>query len=308
MACFYNERCRRARHGFFNPKHSGDPDKSAFVLFEKRTPPSILAVTASIPAQTAPRLRPERDPLVVAEDEHSMVVDKPALMAAHPSKPGDGATLWHWLQNLLAYECVTGGQVSLINRLDRETSGLTLVAKTRGAARSLCRQMESHRIAKTYLALVHGWPAQEAWHVDAPLCRKGSHEPSAIWLKQTIHPRGAPARTDFTRLHLFERQVEAGLLPFALVQARPVTGRMHQIRVHLANAGHPIVGDKIYGHDETCYLDFIQSGWTPELESRLILPRHALHAHALTLLDSAQTWTAPLPADMRRFLPEDYSC
>jgi 23S rRNA pseudouridine1911/1915/1917 synthase len=264
-------------------------------------------VSSASPLETPPRLRPERDPLIVVETEQWMVVDKPALMAAHPSKPGDGATLWHWLQNLLAYECATGGQVSLINRLDRETSGLTLVAKTRGAARSLCRQMEAHRIAKTYLALVHGWPGHEVWHVDAPLCRKGSHEPSAIWLKQTIHPSGAPARTNFKRLLCFQKQIDGRSRAFALVEASPVTGRMHQIRVHLAHSGHPIVGDKIYGPDETCYLDFIETGWTPELESRLILPRHALHAHALTLLDSQQTWIAQPPGDMRRFLPAEYS-
>jgi 23S rRNA pseudouridine1911/1915/1917 synthase len=248
-------------------------------------------------------LRPCAPPQIIAETEFFALIDKPALMAAHPSKPGDGQTLWHWLQHILAYECATGGQISLINRLDRETSGLTLVAKTRGAARSLCRQMEAHQIRKTYLAVVHGWPSLDAWEVDAPLCRKGSVAQSAIWLKQTVHPTGSPALTVFRVMGRFEREISGQLQAFALLEARPITGRMHQIRVHLAHSGHPIVGDKIYGADETCYLDFIETGWTTDLEQRLLLPRHALHAHALTLLESQQSWSSPLPGDLGRFLP-----
>lgn len=231
------------------------------------------------------------------------MVDKPAFMAAHPSKPGDGDTLWHWLHQILAYECTTGGQVSLINRLDRETSGLSLIAKTRGAARSLCRQMEARRIEKMYLALVLGWPPRDTWEVDAPLCRKGSVESSPIWLKQTVHASGSPAQTGFLVLKRFKKEWRGLSKPFSLVQARPITGRMHQIRVHLAHSGHPIVGDKIYGPDETCYLDFIESGWTPQLRERLILPRHALHAYRMGWDESPCTWLAPLPEDFLDFIP-----
>lgn len=248
---------------------------------------------------------PTFKPVIVQEAEDWIVVDKPAQMAAHPSKPGDEATLWHYLCNLLAYERVNGGQVSIITRLDRETSGLTLVAKTRGCARSFCRQMEAHRIQKSYLALVWGWPTADTWEIDAPITRKGEHAQSRIWLKQAIHPSGSVASTRFEVVHRFERVTSNGE-HFALVRAFPKTGRMHQIRVHLQASGHPIVGDKIYGPDEGCYLEFIETSWTPSLQSRLLLPRHALHAERLLLEESGQTWRAPLPPDMAAFLG-DYS-
>ena len=88
---------------------------------------------------------------------------------------------------------------------------------------------------------------------------------------------------------------------FAIIRAFPRTGRTHQIRVHLASLGHPIVGDKIYGPDERLYLEFIQTGWTPELERQLLLPRHALHSAALEI-QGGERWTSSLPPDLRNFL------
>jgi len=85
-----------------------------------------------------------------------------------------------------------------------------------------------------------------------------------------------------------------------LIRAIPHTGRTHQIRVHLASIGCPIVGDKIYGPDEQLYLQFIQTGWTPELERQLLLPRHALHATKLTIEGEGE-WTSPLPVDLHKF-------
>lgn len=221
-------------------------------------------------------------------------MDKPPFMEAHPSKPTGRFTLWHGLRELLAFELANGGQVSLINRLDRETSGLTLVAKTRDSARALHRQMEARRIAKEYLTLVWGWPERGEFAVDAPLLRQGSRGASRIYLKQTVHPDGAKARTRFRVERCFMRGAER----FALVRAFPETGRMHQIRVHLAQTGHPVVGDKLYGPDEGCYLEFIATGWTPALAARLLLPRHALHSATLHLLDSGRYWQSPLPADL----------
>ena len=245
--------------------------------------------------------RPLRFPSILAESEDWIVVDKPPFMAVHPSKPEDRGTLWDHLNALLAYERVNGGQVSIITRLDRETSGVTLVAKSRGAARSLCRQMELHRIQKRYVALVWGWPTDDCWQVDAPLCRQGLHRPSRIWLKQTGHPAGSPASTRFEVLARAEIPTSNGFR-FSLVRAYPKTGRMHQIRVHLQLSGHSIVGDKIYGPDEDCYLQFIETGWTPDLQSRLLLPRQALHAETLTLEESGLSWSAPLPEDFGAFL------
>ncbi len=245
--------------------------------------------------------RPLRNPAILAESDDWIVVDKPPFMAVHPSKPEDRETLWDYLNALLAFERVNGGQVSIITRLDRETSGVTLVAKHRGSARSLCRQMELHRIHKQYLALVWGWPAHQTWDVEAPLCRQGLHRPSAIWLKQTHHPEGSPAFTRFEVLRRWERASSNGSR-FSLVRAFPKTGRMHQIRVHLQLSGHPILGDKIYGPNESCYLEFIQTGWSPSLESQLLMPRHALHAEKLTLEESGLHWSAPIPEDFQAFL------
>jgi 23S rRNA pseudouridine1911/1915/1917 synthase len=234
---------------------------------------------------------------VVAESLDWIVVEKPPFLEVHPSKPNGRKTLWDGLRELLAYEIVNGGQVSIINRLDRETSGLTLVAKHRDAARSFCREMEARRITKEYLALVWGWPAEDAFEVEAPILRQGERQQSTIYLKQMVHPEGAHASTDFRVERRLTLKTSAGSR-FALVRAFPKTGRMHQIRIHLAHAGHPVVGDKIYGPDEGCYLEFIQTGWTTALASRLLLPRHALHSAALGAPSNGLKWHSPLPPDL----------
>ena len=233
-------------------------------------------------------------------------MSKPPGLLVHPTKPGGPVTLLDLLRELLAGELASAGtQVSLIHRLDRETSGLMLIAKTPAAARRFSLDMMGGRIAKEYLALVWGWPEWDVLTVHAPLLRQGTRLPSAIWLKQTIHPDGAPARTALEAVRRFERAPSAGGGRFALVSARPETGRLHQIRVHLASTGHPVVGDKIYGPDEGCYLRFIESGWTPELARLLLLDRHALHAHRLTFDAEpgvARTVEATSPRDMMTFL------
>jgi 23S rRNA pseudouridine1911/1915/1917 synthase len=241
---------------------------------------------------------------IIAESDDWLVVDKPPFLEVHPSKPNGKRTLWDELRGLLSYELANGGQVSIINRLDRETSGLTLVAKHRAAARELHMQMEARKVAKEYLALVWGWPEAEAFTVDAPLLRQGERGPAAIHLKQAVHPDGAAARTGFRVEQRFTRATTNGDR-FALVRAFPETGRMHQIRVHLAHAGHPVIGDKIYGPDEGCYLEFIRTGWTPALAARLLLPRHALHSAALRLPDAGLAWQSPLPPDLAAWAGEN---
>ena len=225
------------------------------------------------------------------------MVNKPAFLLIHPTKPSHARTLWGELKQLFAFEIANGGQVSIVNRLDRETSGLVLVAKNAAAARRFGLAMQELRIAKEYLAIVWGWPEWETITVDAPLARKGEHLPSAIWLKQTIHPAGAPARTDFRVENRFQRE-NGGR--FATVRAFPQTGRTHQIRVHLASLGHRIVGDKIYGPNERLYLEFIETGWTATLGRQLLLPRHALHSAALEIKDG-ERWTSGLPPDLAAF-------
>jgi 23S rRNA pseudouridine1911/1915/1917 synthase len=250
------------------------------------------------PEPLAPAAPPP--PRVVAETADFLVLDKPPGLEVHPTKPGGARTLWDGLRELLAYELANGGQVSIITRLDRETSGLVLVAKTRAAARELCGAVAARTLPKEYLAVVWGWPAQDAWTVDAPLLRLGAVQPFRVWLKQGVHPAGAAARTRFAVVRRFRRATSNGT-EFALVRAFPETGRTHQIRVHLAHSGHPIVGDKLYGPDEACYLEFIQTGWTPALAARLLLPRHALHATALALPARGLAWQAPLPPDLAAF-------
>jgi 23S rRNA pseudouridine1911/1915/1917 synthase len=268
---------------------------------------------------------------IVDETDEYIVVDKPPFLLIHPTKPNGAPTLWKELRELLAFEIASGGQVSIVNRLDRETSGLVLVAKTSAAARRFGLLMQRQQVKKEYLAIVWGWPEWERYFVDAPMDREGKHQESAIWLKQMIHPSGASAQTEFFVEHCFPRSTlapssVASRLPlpgqeedegggrkkvhgknstrgeekFALIRAIPRTGRTHQIRVHLSAIGHPIVGDKIYGPDGQLYLRFIDAGWTPELEQRLLLPRHALHSAKLAI-EGEREWASPLPPDLTEF-------
>jgi 23S rRNA pseudouridine1911/1915/1917 synthase len=114
-----------------------------------------------------------------------------------------------------------------------------------------------------------------------------------------IHAAGAPAQTKFVVERRFRRSTLSGDR-FSIIRAIPRTGRTHQIRVHLATLGHPIVGDKIYGPDERLYLRFIETGWTDEFEQILLLPRHALHSAKLAIEDYRE-WTSALPPDLAEF-------
>jgi 23S rRNA pseudouridine1911/1915/1917 synthase len=203
------------------------------------------------------------------------------------------------LRELLAFEIASGGQVSIVNRLDRETSGLVLVAKTAAAARDFGLLMQQHSLRKEYVAIVWGWPDWEYKLIDAHLDRQVKHQRSVIWLKQMIHAAGAPAQTEFFVERRFRKSTSSGDR-FSVIRAIPRTGRTHQIRVHLASVGHPVVGDKIYGPDEQLYLRFIETGWTYELEQRLLFPRHALHSAKLAIEDERE-WISALPPDLAEF-------
>ncbi len=236
---------------------------------------------------------------LVDESESWIVADKPAHLLSHPNKPGNPPTLLDGLAGLLGFEIANGARLSVITRLDRDTSGLVLVAKNPETARELSLATQSGQIAKEYLAIVWGWPEDDEWEVDAPILRLGEvGKSSQIWLKRGVHPDGKPCLTRFQVEARFQRKTANGA-DFALVRAFPQTGRMHQIRVHLAHFGFPVVGDKIYGPDERNYLEFIETGWTPRLASRLLLDRHALHATTLTYREN--TWKSPLPPDLAQF-------
>ncbi|MFA7232629.1 MAG: RluA family pseudouridine synthase [Terrimicrobiaceae bacterium] len=236
---------------------------------------------------------------ILGETPDLLGVNKPAGLLVHPTKPGGPRTLWDGLRDLLGYELANGGQVSLINRLDRETSGVVLVAKSSRAARTAAMAMQEGKIKKSYLAIVSGWP-EDQFEVEAPILRLGEVGESKIHLQRAVHPSGAAARTRFRVLSRIGRHDGR----FALISAEPLTGRTHQIRVHLSHRGHPVVGDKIYGPSPDCYLEFIRAGWTPALAERLLLPRHALHSAELALEwnGAPLTWSCGLPADMRKFL------
>jgi 23S rRNA pseudouridine1911/1915/1917 synthase len=240
---------------------------------------------------------------VIDETEQFIVVNKPAPLLIHPAVPGNPPTLLDGLENLLAYEIANGATLSIINRLDRETSGLVLVAKQLSAARHFYRAMERRQAQKEYLAIVWGWPEQDEFTVDAPLLRKGEVMDSPIWLYQIVHAAGAPSLTQFTVLKRFEKGTTNGTR-FSLIRAKPHTGRMHQIRVHLHHAGFPVVGDKLYGPTQQHYLDHIETGWTPELERSLLLPRQALHSTSLSIPfeNTNLHWEAPLLDDLQAFL------
>ncbi len=211
---------------------------------------------------------------MVDESDDWIVVDKSAPLIVHPSNNKVESTLLCGLKELLAFDLANGAALSLINRLDRETSGLVLVAKNRRAARLFGKAMERRQIHKEYEALVFGWPEWYNQVEDGPILRKGEVMESPIWLQQTVHPEGKPSRTEFKVL---ERRVVDGH-KITKLHVTPHTGRMHQIRVHAQNLGFPLVGDKIYGADERHYLNFIEGGWNAEIQGALLLSRHALHA------------------------------
>lgn len=223
---------------------------------------------------------------ILHEDAELLVINKPAGLVCHPTKTDEYSSLISRVRLHLGNEV----HPQLVNRLDRETSGVTMVAKDPTAARELRRLWENRQVRKEYLAIVHGHPASSHGNIEAPL---GKDERSRVAIKDCVRPDGLPARTEYW--------VEARLEPdpasnsgsgehlgpsarglgFSLLRVAPETGRKHQIRIHLSHLGHPIVGDKLYGGDEDLYLALVEGRMTTEQQARLILPYQALHASTL---------------------------
>ena len=181
---------------------------------------------------------------IIEETDDYIVINKPAPLKVHPGSPDGAPTLYDELRGLLAYEIQMGGQVSIVNRLDRETSGVTLVAKNAETASRFGKAMMARRFNKTYAAIVHDWPEWETLDLDAPILRKGDVADCPIYVKQVVHEGGSPCQTAFRVLRRFEKDQGQR---FAVIECKPHTGRMHQLRVHLSHLGHPIVGDTMYG-------------------------------------------------------------
>ena len=227
---------------------------------------------------------------ILAEDAYFLAIDKPAGLPMH-------TTAKFWKNTLVAIlrERYPAEQLQICHRIDRETSGVLLVARNRESASFLKRAFASRSVKKTYLALVHGIPVPSSGVIDAPmrLIESRSH------LMMGIKSDGLPSVTRYA--------VQKTFAQHALVEASPETGRQHQIRVHLAHIGHPIVGDKLYGASEQAFIDYCDSGMTPALLDLFNgLPRHALHAARLVFPHPQSkemiVVESPLPDDLCEYI------
>lgn len=243
---------------------------------------------------------------ILYEDPYLLAIDKPPLMTVHPTARHHHHTVIKRLEALRP-----GEFFSLIHRLDRETSGVLLIARSPEADSAFKRHLEERSLAtlralgaedgspeaarsdKTYLALTWGVPPEG--FVDLPL----EPDPSPLRVKMRVAQGGGglPSRT---KIQVLERRG-----PYALVRCDLYTGRQHQIRVHLAHLGAPVVGDKLYGPDEQLLARAADGQLTEDDLRRLELPRHALHAHEYRLehcfTKAPLTITSPLAADLQEF-------
>lgn len=238
-------------------------------------------VEVALPEPVAPPPVAQPMPLpVVYEDEALAVIDKPAGLVVHPAHGHAAGTLWNGLMARypeLASWPKEEGWPGLVHRLDRDTSGLLVVARNPQARDALRAQFKVSQVRKVYLALVIGRPEHDQARIDAPIAR----DP---------HDRKRMAVVEGGRAAITDYRVRERLGNYTLLEVRPLTGRTHQIRVHLAAIGHPVAGDRVYG---------------PERQ-KLDLRRLFLHAAELTfrhpVTGQEMTFRAPLPEELESVL------
>ena len=263
-------------------------------------PEDVLAAGDAIayrPEPAAPRAGVEV--AIVHDDPDFCVVDKPPFLVVQNAGAFAQNT---FLSTLTARLSALGQEVTLepVHRLDRETSGLLLLAKNPAAARALQQQFEHGRVGKEYHAIVHGVIAADALVIDAKIGRDPS---SRVAVRRAVvavdGAKAQAARTEITVLQRFAAHT--------VVACVPHTGRTHQLRVHLAHLGHPILGDKLYGRsddDYEAYVQHLKQNGDPAWDSRLGAPRHMLHARRLAIehprTGARLKWLAPDPPDWQR--------
>ncbi len=231
---------------------------------------------------------------VVHDDGELLVVDKPAGLPVHPTARYSANTF-----TSAARARFPGRKVDPAHRLDRETSGLLACGAAPEWTKRLKAAFAAGRVAKTYIALALGRPAEDRFTVDAPLALTGA---SAVRVRMHVDAGGLPSVTEFEVLELRTAPDGADV---TLLACRPRTGRQHQIRAHLHHAGLPLMGDKIYGPDERIFDRFTRHEMTDEDRARLRLERQALHAARLELphprTGEAVRLEAPLPPDLAAY-------
>jgi 23S rRNA pseudouridine1911/1915/1917 synthase len=232
---------------------------------------------------------------ILFEDADVLAIDKPPGQAVHPSGRNLTGTLIQEVHARYSQGAELPVPIRLCHRIDKETSGLVLLAKGERAHRQIRKQFERRTIEKEYLALVHGVPEAEQGSIDLPL---GQAHASQVRMKMAVQEGGAESHTSW---RVLERRGA-----FALLSCTPLTGRQHQIRVHLAAIGHPLVGDKLYGVDETLFLRNNRRELVAADLAALGLARHALHNHRMAWIaptgGERREVRCPLPADIRAFL------